>query len=144
MAADLPGLGTKLQCKPVSSAAYVDIPQIESIDASGLDNGQRNPTTLDSSFVEKKPTILDIGELSVNVLFDPNDSVHAFLRSACSAKSTGLDFKLIYLDGNATGAMAEFKGYVQSMAQSGMEVDGTLAAEFTIPLTSIVALSSGS
>lgn len=144
MAADLPGLGTKLQCKPVSSGSYVDIPQIISIEASGIDNGQRNPTTLDSAFVEKKPTILDCGELAVNIAFDPNDSVHIHLRSACSAKSTGLDYKLVFADGNTTPAMMEVKGYNQSFEIAGMETDGTLEATITIPLTSFVAMSSGS
>jgi hypothetical protein len=144
MAADLPGLGTKLQCKPVSSAAYVDIAQIVSIEAGGIDAGQRNPTTLDSTLVEKKPIILDAGELTVEVNWDPNDSVHRYLYSACTAKSVAQPFKLIWNDGNATGAMLEVAGYVQTIEFGGLGVEDTATAKVTIPLTALTSFASGS
>lgn len=144
MAEDVAGLGIKILCKPVSSAAYVEIPQVSTIEPSGMDAGQRNPTHLGSSFVAKKPIILDCGELAVTMFFDPSDSVHRYLFSACSGKSSGQSFKIEYSpDSYATAAYLEYTGYVQSFEQSGIEVEGTLEATATIALTSIVSFASG-
>ena len=144
MAEDVAGLGIKLYCKPVSSAAYVEVPQVYAIEPTGFDNGQRNPTHLGSTFVAKKPTIVDAGELSVSVWFDPSDSVHRYFYSAWSGKSVAQSFKLEYTpDSYATAAYLEVLGYVQTFEQAGIEVDGTLEATFTIPLSSIVSFASG-
>jgi hypothetical protein len=144
MPADLPGLGTILECKPVTTAAYVAIPQVQTIEPSGMEVGERNPTHLGSTIVQKKPIILNGGELAVTIFFDPNDSVHRYLFTACTAKSTGQSFKMKYLDGNATAAYLEVLGYVKSFEQGGFEVEGTVEATATIAITSIASFASGS
>lgn len=104
----------------------------------------RPVTTLASTSIQKKPGIPDLGKFSGKLLFDPNDTTHITMRARVTSPPTTLDeFQLIYPDGNTTAAQDQFKGILTKFKTTGIEVGGTLQAEFEIDLTDSLVSTPG-
>ena len=139
---DLPGKGTLLKLS--ISSTFTTIGQRVSLEGPSSKLGIRNPTHLDSTYVAKRPTIPDLGQIKGKLWYDPNDAVHGPLRAKVYSPPTAPDlWKLIYADGDTTPSYDAFSGYLTEFSVTGMEVEGTLEADFTIELTDQYAFTAG-
>ena len=76
----IPAAGTILAVDETGSSTYTVIGQVKSIKgAGGGEVGQRDATTLASTVKVTLPAILDPGELTFELNYDPLDAVHEFL-----------------------------------------------------------------
>jgi hypothetical protein len=142
----LPGKGTLLQIKV--SSTYHTIGQRVSIDGPDPELKMRDTTHLDSTMVTSRPAIPDPGTISGTLLFDPNDTTtnatHASLRAKVyTPPSTPDEFKLVYADGKTTPANDVFLGFITKFKVGGIEVEGSIQAEWEIRITDTFTPSAG-
>lgn len=134
----IPGAGTLLQISIAS--VYTTIGQRVSIKGPSVEVNNADTTHLDSSTVTSRPTLADGGEVSIQVFFDPTDSVsHQELAALASTKAT-TSFKLIF---NVAGPnnTYSFSGYLNKYELSGMEWSANLTADITIKINGLPVLS---
>lgn len=143
---DIPGAGTTLQLQIAS--VYTDVPGATDISWDGLKRSVRNPTSLTSPAVVKKPGMPDFGQIKLKVYFDPNNTVHTTLRTrllTAAAAATVDNWKLIYADGLSTPADAEFTGFISEFGHaSGDAETGTMTADMTVEVNTVTAFNLGS
>jgi hypothetical protein len=142
----LPGKGTLLQLKVTST--YYTIGQRVSIDGPDPELKMRDTTHLDSTMVTSRPAIPDPGTISGTLLFDPNDSTttvnHPVIRAkVLTPPSSPDEWKLVYADGKTTPANDVFLGYITKWKVSGIEVEGSLQAEWEIRITDTFTITAG-
>lgn len=92
-------------------------------------------SNLASTRREKKMGLPDEGQFTLNLNWDPDDTVHQALRTARNNR-TRVEFQVTLTDG--TPAVATFFGYVLGIALSGA-VDGVVKASVTIEIDGAVA-----
>jgi hypothetical protein len=132
MATKVKALGTLLQVQ--ISGTYTTIVQRASIDAPTVEITMQETTDLDSTFVERRPTLPDPTELGLSVWLDPNDTTHKYLRdSNAAASSTAETFKLIFP--SSPTVTATFQGFVQSYKPGAIDPKNYLTAEVKIQLS---------
>lgn len=145
---DIPASGTTLQIK--IDAAYADIPGATDLSWDGFKRSVRNPTHLTSRSVAKRPGLVDFGQLKCKVWYDPNNDEHIALRdrlleTAADAYSDLDDFKIVFADGMANSANAEFEGFVSEFSIGASDPEtGTVSADLTIEVTDLVGFVPGS
>lgn len=141
--ADLPAAGMNVQVK--ISSTFTTIPNASEIDFSGFSVAERNPTTLASGRVRKKPGLPNYGEIKFKIFFDPNDTTHQLLRDRVKTPSQTLDdFKIIYADGMAVPANAIVKGFVKDFDfKSGDPEKGTNEVDVTVAVDDITSFTAG-
>jgi len=138
MANKIKALGTLLQVS--ISGTYTTIAQRASIEPAAVEIDMKETTELDSTFVERRPTLPDPGDLMVKVWLDPNDVGHKYLRdSNAAASSTAESFKLIFP--SSPTSTATFAGYVQSYKPGGIDPKGYLEADIKIQLSGPITWS---
>jgi hypothetical protein len=108
----------------------------------------RDTTHLDSTMVTSRPAIPDPGTISGTLLFDPNDSTttvnHPVIRAkVLTPPSSPDEWKLVYADGKTTPANDVFLGYITKWKVSGIEVEGSLQAEWEIRITDTFTITAG-
>ena len=76
--------------------------------------------------------LVDGGEMSVTVNYDPGDTSHSYLRTAANSANSGTpdSFTLTYSDSSTD----EFSGYVTGMSVEA-PMDDKVSATFTIKIT---------
>lgn len=142
MAAELAGLGTVLQIK--ISGSFTTIPCVQSASWDGYERVMRQTACLDSLSFKKRPAILDLGQITVTIFYDPNDTTHqAMMTKFITPPSTPDEFKIIYPDGNTTKANVVLKGYISAFPITGIEVEGTIESQITIDVTDTVTHTAG-
>lgn len=143
MSNSLAGFDTKLYIKIDST--YTEIPELSQIEHGDFSVSFRNPNTLASRTVVKRPTLVNLGKVSATVFYLPNNSVHQELRDdVLSPPSSPREFRLEYADGMAVPAHVDFKGFVAAFPVSGIEVEGTVESKFEIEVTDDVDFVEGS
>lgn len=139
---DVPGLGTKLQV--YISAAYVDIPEVSDIEWGDFSVSFRNPNTLASRLVKKRPTTTNLGKITSTLWFDPNDPTHQQLQTwVLTPPSAPIQFKLVYADGQTTPTSVLFEGFIAEFPMAGMTTDDTLNSKFAIEVTDVFTPTPG-
>lgn len=91
-------------------------------------------SNLASTRREKKMGLPDEGQFTLNINWDPDDTVHQALRTARNNR-TRVEFQATLTDG--TPATATFFGYVLGIVLSGA-VDGVIKASVTIEIDGAV------
>jgi hypothetical protein len=136
------GQGTTLKMNSTLVAQRV------SLGGPNVQVNKREVTDLDSPMKEYRPGLTDVGDLTLEIHYDPADTQHELLRDRAFSPLRGLAsaddaFELTFADGDPTAtpavvpSKATFKGFVQAFQPGGMEVDGTLTASVTITVTSV-------
>lgn len=118
--------------------------QVRSISGPNITAETADVTTLGDAWRKHKATINDSGELTVVVLFDPDDTTHTTFRalfanqvdSAQAVSTTPESWVLTFTD--ATPATATFSGIATGLEIGSMEVGGVIEATLTIKLTSLI------
>lgn len=135
MANKIPGKGTALLME--ISSVYTAIPQIASISISGEKAETVDTTTLDGGAMKTKANTgyVDTATISGELLYDPDDTVHAAFIAKVRAAGTN-NFKVTYTDATPTNEI---------YAGLGLGFDKTIAANdvvrgsFTIETTGAVS-----
>lgn len=128
--------GTKLQVE--ISTVFTDIPQITGFNFPTVNRQYEDATALDSSgnFKEFTALMIETGEVTAEMFWDPANSVHDFLMDeAIKATAVLLNFKAIASDAGA--ATMAFSGYVsyEPTAQQNSSLKATLTVRVSGALT---------
>jgi hypothetical protein len=135
---------------PYAEPTWTPLPGATDISWDGFKRGVRNPTSLQSLVVQKKPGMPDLGQLKCKVFYNPNNTVHQvivenLLESAAVASAETDQFMLTYADGYSSPANVQFDGFISEFSQSATDPEtGTLTADLTIELYAVTAIVSGS
>lgn len=143
MASKIRAKGTTLQIK--LTGTFTTIGQRVSLNPPDVQVKIVETTDLDSTYVEKKPSIPDLGKLSGTLFYDPADSTHAAMRARVVAPPAAIDeFKLNWTgDGNTTPASETVKGWLTKFTPTNVEREGYVQAEFEIDLSDSYTFAAG-
>lgn len=126
-----PGKGTVFQIE--ISSTLTTVGQNVSIGYSGLSMGTVPTTHLGSAAATIRPTIVDGGEFSLDFFYDPADSVHTYLTTACLAgteESMALSFP------DSAGSIT-FNGFILGLDLDGIEVEGNVSGKAKIKVNGL-------
>jgi hypothetical protein len=127
--------GVKLQYKPVST--WVDIAGCRDIGGPGISGDTVDVTTHDSpsAFREFLKTVIDPGELGLDLVWDPEDAAgQAKIVSEAIARTSDL-YRLVY---NTTNAKTwEFTAFVTQFEPNN-PVEGEISASVSMKLTGTI------
>jgi hypothetical protein len=131
------GKGTQLQV--TVNSTFVAVGQIVEFTGPSGEMGTREVTHLDSSAREFAPTIVDSGELSGTLLYDPTNTAARAIESNIytGSPSTGLAMKVVF---STTTRTMTFTGIPTAWGFTGFNVDGTASADFGVKLTGALTL----
>ncbi len=127
------GAGTKFQVKKEGESTFTDIARIRSITPPGVTADMADATVLgsDGGVEEKQPTILRLGDATLNVLFEPDDEDQkAFLERLVNREL--VTCRIVYPDGDN---YLEFKAYIAGFEPGEITTDGLLEATITLAAT---------
>lgn len=138
--AKLKGEGTRLQLGSGTppTLTFADISPVVSIEGNEVTAEDVDRTDLLSTMKEFRPSsIPDPGEMSLTLLFDPQDTNHQALQDDAYSP-TVRTWRLVYNNGTTTRPHDEFSGYIKSFKTTGIEQDSDLQAEISIKITGTI------
>lgn len=115
-----------------SPQTYDDIPQVTSIGVVGQERGLIDVSNLSSTAREYKKALKDGLEIPLVIQYDPDDPIHAGLRTDCNAE-TARSFKVTFTDSPAQ--TATFNALVTRWVVSNVAIDQVLNLEVTLKPT---------
>jgi len=121
-----------------SPETFNDVPQIKSI--SGLGSGQSQEidvTDFDSTGKEFVQGLKDEGSVSIDMVYDPNDTQQTRLETIRSNQET-TNFKIVLSDTNNTNF--EFAGFITSFEKT-LEEDDVMRASVSIRITGAITIT---
>ncbi len=127
------GIGTTFQVKKEGESTFTDIARIRSITPPGVTADMADATVLESEggVEEKQPTILRLGDATLNVLFEPDDEDQkAFLERLVNREL--VTCRIVYPDGDN---YLKFKAYIAGFEPGEITTDGLLEATITLAAT---------
>lgn len=118
---------------------FATIAQVTNITGPGLSADVVDVTAHDSpsGFREFVATLVDSGEVSFELVFDPDHATHIALRTDETSRLLR-NFQLIFPD--ATNTQWDFAAFVTNFEPSA-PVDGALTASLTVKLTGVPTLA---
>jgi hypothetical protein len=139
--AKIPGKGTILQVEIAS--VYTTIANRVEISGPSAEMGEFDVSDLDSSVLQTVATMLDPGELTMKVWYDPNLAGHIQLNTDLAA-GTVRNYKLKYADGLTTNAQAVFPAFVKKFERNGMKLLEYVGADLVLRVTGTITNTAGS
>lgn len=123
-----------------SPEAFSQVLRVRRISDPALTRPWKDRTTLDDTARAGKPGLPDIGEMSFEIFWEPDDSgQHEALLAAWQA-NTQKRFRIAWPD--AGGSYWDFDGYVLSVGGATTEVDGDLVRSITLRGTGAVSFGT--
>lgn len=115
------------------------VAQVRSISGGSLSLDTVDVTTHDSAggWREFVATLIDAGEVSVEIVFDPDNATHTSLRTDLVAR-TATTYSITFTD--TTPAVWTFSAFVTAFEPSAA-VDGELSATVTLKITGAVTVT---
>ena len=127
------GAGTKFQVKQEGESTFTDIARIRSITPPSVTADMADATVLESEggVEEKQPTVLRLGDATLNVLFEPDDEDQkAFLERLVNREL--VTCRIVYPDGEN---YLEFKAYIAGFEPGEITAKRLLKATITLTAT---------
>lgn len=118
-----------------SPEAFTAVGQVTGFTAPSKTVSMLKHFFIGSSAPTKTPTVIDIGEATFEVVFDPDNAQHVLINTAHLAK-TLKNFKIVIT--GATKDELAFSGYITAFTQSGGS-EAEITGSVTIDVTSITA-----
>jgi len=113
--------------------------QVVSIDGPSWSVESVEKTHLASTDKEFRfSTLSDAGEISMSVLYDPDDSTHTGLTTLMVTPAE-VAVVLSFADGTASTYTAQ--GFVTGFSPNGMEVENNLGADVSVKLTGAITIA---
>ena len=127
------GKGTDLMV--MLNSSYTSIAGVRSISGPGIKLGNRDVTSLLSSWMENAPTIPDGGELSIDIMYDSTSDTQKYIQTSIATPvSSGHSWKIIL----ANSKFFTFNGNITGFAFSGMDVEGTVTAQLGLKVNGAI------
>ena len=126
---DFTGMGSAAVATPL---AWLEIGEVTDWDGPGGSATMYETTHLRSEAKEKKIGLMDEGQLTLSINWEPSDTGQKAARDARAAR-TEKSFRLTYTD----NSKATFDGYVIGMSSSG-GVDNKVSGSITIEISGSV------
>lgn len=146
---DIPAAGTSLYIETGYGEQLIE--GLTELNWEGIERGVREATPLSATAVRKKPGMMNWGQITGTMYYDPNDTTHKLVRDrlklSAAAQGAALDtFKYEFGgDGFATPSFAEVEGFVSTFSISASDPEtGTVEAELTIEVTGEPTFTDGS
>lgn len=136
---EIPGHGSKLYLASVASpAVYTAIAQCTTIGGPTMANGEKDDTDLDDVNKKSSATLIDPGELSLTLNYDPLSATHVTLLELL-VSGDEVNWRLVFNDHvtEASRSKAEFSGWVKSFAPTGFETEANVTADLAIRINTI-------
>ena len=134
------GKGATLSYSSTSGGTYTAIAQAVSVKGPEITQTMIDQPYLTATIHPKRPGVPEAPTASIQVYYDPTDTGHIALDSACTA-GTLLWFKLALMDPTTgsvkTGATASFPAYVESIPLDGIELDSNITKDYGLVLNAI-------
>lgn len=118
-----------------SPPAFANIPEVRSITGPDGQASFMDTTDLNSTAKEGRPGLKDEGQIRLDIFFVPDNTVHAALRTAYSAR-TAKAIRITFTD-TAPVTIWEADVYVTGFSVSA-EVDAPLRAQVTLKITGAI------
>src|SRR5687768_7094804 len=106
--------GASLQCN--FGAGLVTITDVFELEGPSPEVDTQEILPLNGAAVQKLPTVVDNGQVTGKIYYNPADTTHQSIQSALAAPSV-LSFKKIYA--NSDASFEEFSGIWKSFADEG-------------------------
>jgi hypothetical protein len=137
MSTVIPALGTTLSINKATTV-YTEISEILSIETTS-EVGSADTTNLSSEIKTSRPTLLDPGEVSYEINYDPNDADHIYVRDLMSAPAIK-SWRITFPTTPAT--TATFDGYLTGFDESAGGPEDNLTASIKIKRNSVVTYAT--
>jgi hypothetical protein len=140
--AAVPSLGVQLEYSTTSGGTYTPVGQLKSLDEPEEEMGQWESTGLTSAAKEYLPTLIDGGEVSGHVIWNPADMTHIALVGYFQA-GTILYWKIVYPEQVGPGLASPasyhipFVGFLIGFTTGPSEVEAYHEAVFKIKITGL-------
>jgi hypothetical protein len=121
-----------------SPQVYEAIPQLTTIGQVGVERALIDVTNLSSTLREYKKAIADGLELQCVAQYDPDNAVHAALKTDADAE-TARSFKVTLTDSPAQ--TITFNAMVTRWVVSSLEIDNVVTLEFTLKPTGSMVIA---
>ena len=110
-----------------------EIAQLTSINGPGVDFGEVDTTTMDSSsnYKTSVPGLGDPGDLTLGLMYDPTAASHKILAKAAVNRTTKV-FTVYH--GTSTGDTDVFSAWVKGISRE-IPMDGMITADMTLHVT---------
>lgn len=136
------GLGTQLQIAHPTTA-FAIVSQVVEINGPESEMGEREITHLGSTGArEFAPTICDNGEISGSLWFDPAQASHVSFQQMVQKATTvagssdgSVPMKIVL---PTTTKTFTFNGFVKRFAITGLAIDGTVGADWSVRISGSV------
>ena len=140
--AKIKGKGTLFQIK--ISGTFVTIAHRTTLSGTQPEMGSATVDDLDSTLVDKLPTLIDPKDFTLEAWYNPSESTHIAQIQTGFAAGTIFDFKLSYAsDGNTTAASETFSGFLRKFNPTNIKVDDYIKVNIAIELTTLVTYTAG-
>ena len=124
-----------LVCSTSNGTTENKIAAVRSISGPGVSGNDVDTTTLDSSsnFRTFEPGLLDPGELTISMIYDPTDVGHKRLTRYMGSRINA-NFKVC--ETSTAGAVQSFSGYVKGMSRE-IPMDDVITCDVTIKVSGL-------
>ena len=118
--------------------SFTAIADVRSWNGPSTENPEIDTTSLSSSAKEFAPGLVDNGEMSLELNFDPNNSVHQLIRADMVASPpTTRGYRITFINPTINWT---FNAFVRSFPISG-EVDGVINGSLTLRITGPITIT---
>jgi hypothetical protein len=134
-----PGKGTTISVTTSGSTTFVAISQCVAITPPAMEMGEVEVTHLGDTWRQFLPTILDGGEVTVGIEWDPAAASHVELLNNFTTGATRL-WRIGFTDTGS--ALCEFSGFVKAFPAEEITVDNVGVRNIVIRTTSAVSVTT--
>jgi hypothetical protein len=136
------GQGSTLGYKFTGDSVFTLINNLKTITPPDVERQDADKSKLTSTFVQKRTTIPDLGELGFAVQFDYEDTTHQRLKTELLAypADEGASWQIT----EPEGTTCTFGGWLKKFTEDEYEVDQITMAEGAVVVTSVPVYVAGS
>jgi hypothetical protein len=135
------GAGTTVARLTTPPSTYTTITQVKEVTPPALEMGTAEATHLTSTAREHVATILDPGEVSFSILWDPDDATHLDLWTTFQAKTVS-GWKITIVDATATDTTITFDGLIKNFGIDTLDVEAIAMIPVTIQVSGLPVITT--
>lgn len=142
MANVLGGAGCTIAQESATPGTYTTIAEVVSISPPKISVGSVETTHLSSSRKTFRPTIMDGGEVSFEIHYDPDETTHSALTTlatATAANQAAKNWRITFTD--ATPATYTFSAFVTGFEVGQVGVEENITATITMKVSGAVTIA---
>ena len=123
------------------SATYTKIAQVEEIGLPSSELGLAETSDLDSGFIERRPTMVDPGDIEIKLWFDPTDTTHQQLMTwLATPPQTAPSWQVQFP--TTPPLKVTFSGFLTGFKLAGATVKDYVSGDVKISVTSLPVITT--